>query len=259
MSPPNTHNPDHHYRLHYTRGAFSERLRRGDTYSLLLCVIIASYIVVAVLQRSLWERFIVTVVLGFTFLLTLHTSHVRERGFRVGIALVGFATISTFLQALFDHKGNDGSTFIIFVLVLSAPVVILNRILRHETIGTETILGAVCVYVMLGIAFAGIYQACDNFDHGTFFTQPGIQSNIEFLYFSFITMTTVGYGDLTTATDGGRVLVTIEALLGQVFLVTLVARLVSMYGTNRAPLGADLATLGNGDDGEGSEGDEEFQ
>ncbi len=257
MVPPDARTPTTStHRIHYTRGAFSQRLRRGDTYSLLLAVIIAGYIVIAVLDRSLWERFIVTVVLGLTFLLTLHTSHVRERGFRIGLVLVVFASASTFIQALVGHHGNDGSTFVVFLLVLVAPVVILNRILRHETIGTETILGAVCVYVLLGIAFAGIYTACDNLDHGTFFTQPGVQSNIEFLYFSFITMTTVGYGDLTTATDGGRVLVTLEALLGQVFLVTLVARLVSMYGTNRVPLGADLAEAASGDDVDPSEGDE---
>jgi voltage-gated potassium channel len=255
--PTTARTPDHHaHRIHYTRGAFSERLRKGDTYGVLLAVILVGYVVIAVLERSLWERFVISVILGFTFLLSLHTSHVRERGFRIGVVLVLFATLSTLVQAVLNHEGNDGSTFVVFLLILVAPVVILNRILRHETIGTETILGAVCVYVMLGIAFAGIYAACDNFDHGTFFAQPGVQSNVEFLYFSFVTQTTVGYGDLTTANDVGRVLVTFEALIGQVFLVTLVARLVSMYGTNRTPLGADLAEEASGDDVDPSEGDE---
>ena len=155
-----------------------------------------------------------------------------------------FCILSTLLQALVGRHGNDGSTFIVFLLVLVAPIVILNRILRHETIGTETILGAVCVYVLLGIAFAGIFAAVDDFDHGSFFAQmQRPATNVEFLYFSFITMTTVGYGDLSPATDVGRVLVTFEALLGQVFLVTLVARLVSMYGVHRVPnLSTDLAT-----------------
>jgi uncharacterized membrane protein len=139
------------------------------------------------------------------------------------------------VQALVGRQGYDGSTFVVFLLVLIAPVVILNRIIRHETIGTETILGAVCVYVLLGIAFSGIYAAIDDAEHGGFFaqTQATTTSNVEFLYFSFITMTTVGFGDLTPATDVGRVAVTFEALLGQVFLVTLVARLVSMYGVQR--------------------------
>jgi len=211
-----------------------ERYRRGDSYGFLLTLIMISYVVVAVLERSLWERFAISVVLGATFLVTLHTSQVRQRGFRIGLVAVLFACLSTLLQALVGREGNDGTTFLVFLLVLISPIVILNRILRHETIGTETILGAVCVYVLLGIAFAGVYAAVDDFNHGTFFAQTtDPASNVQFLYFSFITMTTVGYGDLSPATDPGRVLVTFEALLGQVFLVTLVARLVSMYGVQR--------------------------
>jgi len=211
-----------------------ERYRRGDSYGFLLTLILVSYVVVAVLERSLWERFAISVVMGATFLVTLHTSQVRARGFRIGLVAVILVCLATLVQALVGRQGNDGSTYVVFVLVLISPIVILNRILRHETIGTETILGAVCVYVLLGIAFAGVFAGVDDFNHGTFFAQThGPATNVQFLYFSFITMTTVGYGDLSPATDPGRVLVTFEALLGQVFLVTLVARLVSMYGVQR--------------------------
>ena len=222
------------HRVRDARVAFVERLRKGDTYGLLLALILCGYVVIAVLERSLWERFAISVVMGAIFLLTLHTSHVRARAFRISLIAVVFVCLSGLLQALAGREGNDGSTFIVFLLVLIAPVVILNRIIRHETIGTETILGAICVYVLLGIAFAGVFAAVDDFNHGTFFAQTDYPAtNVQFLYFSFITMTTVGYGDLTPATDPGRVLVTFEALLGQVFLVTLVARLVSMYGVQR--------------------------
>jgi hypothetical protein len=224
------------HRLRHVRNAFVERLRRGDTYSLLLAVLVAGYVLIAMLERSLWERFTFSVVMGLVFLLALYTSHVRDRAFRIGCAAVAVVVIATLIQALAGREGNDGSTFVVFVLVLIAPVVVLNRILRHDVIGTETILGAVCVYVLLGIAFAGIYAGMDDFDQGTFFAQrvhPA--ANVEFLYFSFITLTTVGFGDLTPGTDSARVVVTFEALIGQVFLVTLVARLVSMYGVRRLP------------------------
>ncbi|MFI5047208.1 MAG: potassium channel family protein [Acidimicrobiia bacterium] len=249
----------HPGRVRAARGAFAERLRAGDSYGVLLALILVGYVVIAVLERSLWERFAISVVMGAIFLLTLHTSHVRERGFRIGVVLVVLVCLSTMLQALVGRNGNDGSTFIVFLLVLVAPVVILNRIIRHETIGAETILGAVCVYVLLGIAFAGVFAAVDDMDHGTFFAQGHTAaSNVEFLYFSFITMTTVGYGDLSPATDAGRVIVTFEALLGQVFLVTLVARLVSMYGVQRSTSIGDPAERSIGSaspppEGEGSD------
>ena len=217
-------------------------MREGDSYGFLLTLILAGYVVIALLERSLWERFVFSVLMGGVFLLTLHTSHVRDRAFWIGTMLVLVIALATMLQALVGREGNDGSTFVIFLLLLLAPIVILTRILRHETIGTETILGAICVYVLLGIAFAGVYAGINDVDDGAFFAQRGTEaSNVEFLYFSFITITTVGYGDLSPGTDGGRVVVTFEALLGQVFLVTLVARLVAMYGVQRAPASRDAS------------------
>ncbi len=81
------------------------------------------------------------------------------------------ADTANLLQALFDRHGGDGSTFIMFVLVLIAPIVILNRIIRHETVGLETILGAICVYVLIGIAFAGIYGGVNDAEPTGFFAQ----------------------------------------------------------------------------------------
>jgi uncharacterized membrane protein len=218
----------------FRRSSYAELLARGDTYGLLLALILVDYIVIALATRSLWERVLITAMLGGTLLLALHTSHVRERGFRIGAALVVIALAANTIQAIIGRNGNDGSTYVIFVLVLAAPVVILNRILRHRVVSLETILGAVCVYVLFAIAFAGIYAAVNDGETTGFFAQHIVPTNVDFLYFSFVTITTVGFGDLTAGTSLGRVLVTFEALLGQIFLVTLVARLVSLYGNARA-------------------------
>jgi Ion channel len=215
------------------RDAFQEQLVRGDTYGLLLGLLLVTYVLIALLERSPWERLFMAVMLGAVVLLALHTSHVRERGFRLGVAIVAIVVLSTLVQAIIGRQGNDGTGYLMFVLLLVAPIVVLARIIRHEVVGMETILGALCVYVLLGIAFAGIYAGINDFERLGFFAQPGPKTNVEFLYFSFITQTTVGYGDLTPGTDAGRVLVTFEALIGQIFLVTLVARLVSMYGIAR--------------------------
>ncbi|HXY94139.1 MAG TPA: ion channel [Acidimicrobiia bacterium] len=217
-------------RLRQQRDEFTERLKRGDTYGLLLGLLMLTYVLIALLERSPWERFIIAMMLGLVFLLTLHTSHVRNRAYRVCLGIVLIIEAATLVQAIIGREGNDGSGYIMFMFLLIAPIVILARILRHEVISRETILGALCVYVLLGIAFAGIYAAINDFEPLGFFAQPGPKTNVDFLYFSFITQTTVGYGDLTPGPDIGRVVTTFEALIGQVFLVTLVARLVSLYG-----------------------------
>jgi len=221
---------------HFNRQDYAERFARGDSYGLLLALLVVLYIVIAADDhRSLWGRFLISVLLGAVLLLAFHTSHVRARGFAIGVVLVVIADTSNLLQALLNRQGGDGSTFIMFALVLIAPVAILNRIIRHETVGLETILGAICVYVLIAIAFAGIYAGVNDAEPSGFFAQQVTPTNVDFLYFSFVTITTVGYGDLTAGTSTGRVLVTFEALIGQIFLVTLVARLVSMYGVSRRP------------------------
>jgi uncharacterized membrane protein len=226
--------PEHRHRP--SRQDYAERFARGDSYGLLLTLLVVLYLVIAAVDtRSLWGRFLISVLLGAVLLLAFHTSHVRARGLAVGVVLVVVADTANLVQALLDRHGSDGSTFIMFVLVLVAPVVILNRIVRHETVGLETILGAICVYVLIAIAFAGIYAGINDAEPRGFFAQQVTPNNVDYLYFSFVTITTVGYGDLTAGTSTGRVLVTFEAMIGQIFLVTLVARLVSMFGVSRRP------------------------
>jgi uncharacterized membrane protein len=218
-------------RHHISREDYAERFARGDSYGLLLALLVVLYVTIAaVSNQSLWGRFFISVILGAVLLLAFHTSHVRARGLTVGVVLVVIADAANLFQAVFDRHGADGSTYIMFVLVMIAPVVILNRIIRHETVGLETILGAICVYVLIGIAFAGIYAGVNDAEPAGLFAQHIVPNNVDFLYFSFVTITTVGFGDLTAGTSTGRVLVTFEALIGQIFLVTLVARLVGMYG-----------------------------
>jgi uncharacterized membrane protein len=219
-----------------SRQDYAEQFARGDSYGLLLVLLGVLYLSIAVVDnQSLWGRFLLSVLLGAVLLLAFHTSHVRARGLTVGIVLVVIADTANLLQALFDRHGTDGSTYIMFALVLIAPAVILNRIIRHETVGLETILGAICIYVLIGIAFAGIYAGVNDAEPTGFFAQQIVPNNVDFLYFSFVTITTVGFGDLTAGTSTGRILVTFEAMIGQIFLVTLVARLVAMYGVRRRP------------------------
>ena len=92
----------------------------------------------------------------------------------------------------------------------------------------ETILGALCIYVLIGMMFATLDYGIE-LASGTYFAQPGPHGPPDFVYFSYITMATVGYGDLTPAPGLPRTSSVLEALMGQIFLVVLVARLVAMY------------------------------
>ena len=79
--------------------------------------------------------------------------------------------------------------------------------------------------------FAAFYAAIYHLTHSPFFANNQPASTQTFQYFSFVTLTTLGYGDFTAVQNGGRAVAVLEALAGQVFLATLVARLVSAYRT----------------------------
>src|SRR6202012_2405640 len=114
-------------------------------------------------------------------------------------------------------------------LVLASPVAIGWRILHHRRVTRETIAGAVCIYVLIGMIFAQFDYGIQLVSGTSFFAQSGHHGLPDFAYFSYITMATVGYGDLTPAPGLPRTYAVTEALAGQIFLVVLVARLVSLY------------------------------
>ena len=220
MSDRRLHRPD------YRRGL--RRLAEGDTYGTLLILIVIAYAVMALVESTKWARLITGICFGATLLLALHTSHVRGRIIRVAAVIVGLTLVWQAGLAITDHEPFRGAGAVGTLLVIASPFVILVRIFRHPVINVETILGAIDAYLLVGIAFAAVYGALDTIDP-SFFAQ-GEESGVKYLYFSFVVITTLGFGDLTPRTDFGRVIVSLEALLGQLFLVTVVAVLVANIG-----------------------------
>ncbi|MCC7078318.1 MAG: two pore domain potassium channel family protein, partial [Acidimicrobiia bacterium] len=111
-------------------------------------------------------------------------------------------------------------------------VAILRHVFRMPVVNVGVVIGSLCMYVMLGIMFANLYLVVQAVSGQDFFvTGRGTQS--DFLYFSFVTETTTGYGDYTAAGKLGRTLAITEAMIGQILLVTLVARFVGSFGTRR--------------------------
>jgi hypothetical protein len=237
------------------RKSFAARFAEGDTYGTLLVLIVAAYVIMAVVEDSKWARTVTGALFGGTLLLALHTSHVRGRIIRIATAIVIVLVAWSAFLAATNNEPFTGATHLNILLIVAAPGVILYRVFRHPVINVETILGAIDAYLLLGISFAAIYLMQEDFDPH-FFAQ-GAASGVKFLYFSFVVITTLGFGDLTPRTDIGRVIVSLEALLGQIFLVTVVAVLVSNMGraTRRAPgaavvrdPAADLAELTDPDE-----------
>src|SRR5262245_1519378 len=189
---------------------------------------------------------VITVALeGLTLLAALIASRVGRVLFRIATLVVVGAVVAAAVSLIWGaSETTTGWFFAVNVLLVgAAPVAIAHALYRRTVIDTRTVLGAVCIYLLLAIMFAFLYAAIGGIGSDPFFVQtktPGIQI---YLYFSFVTQTTVGYGDYTAATNLGRTLATTEALLGQLYLVTVTAVLVSrMTTTRRGPLTEEEAS-----------------
>jgi Ion channel len=115
------------------------------------------------------------------------------------------------------------------LLLLGTVTLIVVRIVAFPEVTAQSIYGAISAYLLIGLMFAAFYAAISEGHGGHFFAhgQPG--NSQTFQYFSFTTLTTLGYGDFTAAGSDGRAIAVMEALTGQVFLATLVARLVAAF------------------------------
>jgi hypothetical protein len=137
----------------------------------------------------------------------------------VAFAAVAAIADSTFVLGLAALAG--------VVLLVLAVLEVLAAVISEQQVGFRTILGAISVYVMLGLVFTFVYAGVDWFQSGPFFGVPTGKG--DFVFFSITTLTTTGYGNLVPAGQPGRMLAGFEMLIGQIFLVTLIAGLVSLW------------------------------
>jgi Ion channel len=204
--------------------------RAPDSYMLLLGLLVVDYVSLNVDWSGHAAVLVRAALFALTVLLAFRTSRVPAVIQRVVQAVVAVAFVVAIGTTFAGGDRADGAQIILIsMLVLASPVAIGWRILHHQRVSRETIAGAICIYVLIGLIFA-------NFDYGiqlasgnAFFAQPGQHGLPDFAYFSYITMATVGYGDLTPAPGLPRTMAVLDALVGQVFLVVLLARLVSLY------------------------------
>ena len=202
-----------------------------DSYASLLVLLLANFFLLELVDDLRWG------VIGSTLLsaaaLVVAISD-PETGHRLSLRhwlLVAACVAVAPIVLIVNSVSLVGVTYLLPVglLVTATLPVTISRVLHHRRVTSETVLGALCAYVLIGLLFAFVYLAVDNVRDTPFFTQPGTPDQGEFLYFSFVALTTLGFGDLTPSEGLPQALTVLEALIGSVFLVTLVARLVTLW------------------------------
>jgi hypothetical protein len=144
-------------------------------------------------------------------------------------AVLGVAGTAAALVGTDEFGDGSAEVVALFYVILTPPAIVSGLVKHFREEGEATMqlmFGVLCLYLLAGLLFGVAYGADQEISGEPFFTTGSGQRD-DFLYFSYATLTTVGYGDLIAAHDVGRSLAITEALVGQIYLVTVVALIVS--------------------------------
>jgi hypothetical protein len=206
-----------------------------DAFGLVLLLVLATYVLTSLLSNRGWSAVILTVATSATSVVALTSSHAHAKLVRVAIWLSGLTILLATVAAISgEHTWLNFASVVQIGLLTVAMGAVLRRVVTTAEVGSRTILGAISVYTVLGILFTFLYGTIERIQGGPFFEGVVNPNGSDFLFFSYTTLTTTGYGNLVPGGQPGRMIAGLEMMIGEIFLVTLVAGLVSLWRPGEA-------------------------
>lgn len=201
-----------------------------DAFGLVFGLVVITYVVTSLLGNTGWASVAVMAAVGSTSVVALTSSYAKPHYVHIAIYLSAFGMVMAVIAAISgDDVWLDIGAFVQIGLLAAAMAAVLMRVVGTAEVGARTILGAISVYMVLGLLFAVLFEAVGRIGSSPFFEGHPHTGHSDYLFFSYTTLTTTGYGDLVPGGQPGRMLAGLEMLIGQIFLVTLVAGLVSLW------------------------------
>jgi hypothetical protein len=212
------------------RSWFVRHFVAADSYGLVLFLIVVSYALAVSIHGSEAPSLVLLVQIA-TVWFSLRTSRASRTLLRVASALLLIAAVVAII-GLFTGTSTWPlkAVFIMSCLLYTvAPISIVRHIAFREAVDRETMLGAICAYLLIGMAYAFVYLAVGSLQAAPFFGANGDAAASQTLFFSFTTLSTTGYGNLVPAGQPGQSLAVSEMILGQLFLITAVGKIVTAW------------------------------
>ena len=217
-----------------TRSKIAPALSRHKFFCLFVYLLLALVVYPYIKEGSL-GYFVFRVIGGFGILLTVYAISLRRTLLILGILLA----IPAVLQRVLLIRANAGSLSML-ALVLSftfdafVVVMIFRRVFTEHPPTSESIFGALCIYLLVGFSFASVYHMINTLSPRAFYLDPltnmhTIPDRFDFVYYSFATITSVGAVGVVAVSAEARSVAVIEAILGVLYLAVLIARLISAY------------------------------
>lgn len=206
------------------------RVAEQREYALLLAAVVVSAAVQGAVPPGAFVQVVVSVLLGASLVLAFRVADVKPR-LMVAASVIATAGVTlNIVQAATGHLATGEVRLMNALVVALAPPAIGLGVVRnlraHRGVRIEAVMGVLAFYVLIGMFFAFVFGAVDRLGGHPFFASGTPATIAKCLYFSYTTLATVGYGDLTARTDLGHTLSVTEALLGQIYLVTVVSLIV---------------------------------
>lgn len=162
----------------------------------------------------------------------------KKRLLIIAYGLLGCSVIILYISEQFQilsfHFHTVGITlsFLFFFLMMTSC---LRSTLEDEKISITTLFGAICSYLFIGLAWSYLYSLIYHFNGAAFQVSNLFQTKVEslFIYYSFVTLTTLGYGDIAPVSNLARTLSYIEAVIGQIYVAILLAHLIGLYNIRK--------------------------
>ncbi len=208
-------------------------------YGIVLLLILCSLVFQLAASDQDWARVVTIALQGATLVFALYASEARPLIARLATVIVALAVLGSAAALIgFGEFGTTAGRIVAVLLVALAPVAIVKGVVQgvrtEGAVTMHTMFGVLCIYLLIGMLFSYAYALVGDAQSEPFFASGASPDISDYLYFSFATITTVGYGDLSAATDLGRSVAIAEALIGQIYLVTVVAVIVGGLSRGRA-------------------------
>jgi ion channel len=209
------------------RGHFAAR-RASHSFGYVLLAIGVTFVFTATAPDAAWSTSTLVLLESGTMIVALWTSGLSKAGSPLSIGFLCLAIGLATANLIWGGQVLTGVLGIVSALLAVGIVgVIAGSVVIQGEVNAQSVTGAVCVYLLLGIIFMFVYGVAAALSDHPFFAQGTDGTRSLRLYFSYVTLATLGYGDYTPQSDFGHTLAILEALIGQIYLVTVVALLVA--------------------------------
>ena len=210
----------------------------GHRFFFLFLLLLATLILFPYAQSSRFGHYAFLIIGSSAILISVYAAKIH-RGLLVLAILLA---IPTLFHRIFLTKA-ELSSFSIFNVVVSLifdlliVVVIFRHVFARDRPNSETIFGALCIYLLVGFSFASLYEIVAAAQPTAFYFDPhtnlhAVPARFDFIYYSFCTMTSLGAGGITAVSPQARSITVLEAILGVLYLAVLIARLMGAYRPN---------------------------